>query len=330
MNTPNVSEALLKIAGYPMGKTVRSYIMLPEQYYSGDQVLDISSQLRLNFIDFFSHFCEQTNPTSSAQLTQLVDELVAMDLPQLSIKIYESHLALWDETDFQGIFALGIAHMLMGEHVRALEFFASAQKILPEEPAPYVNAALITMQQNNFEAALAWCDAGLKVDKNNFRLWQIYAEITFSENTAEFLDHIKTKSEGLDSWMGLSLWMSQNEHLNNQERVFVFKQLFDSGELDPAFLVEYSAVLGAASEYAEIPALIWRAKSAGKQLPWQLHLHCAQAYLGMNQAENARAQIILAGQIPDLPDSAKTVIAELNNEIETLLKSNSEIEQHPI
>ncbi len=95
---------------------------------------------------------------------------------------------------------------------------------------------------------------------------------------------------------------------------------FNAGARDDEFLVEYTAALGLAEQFEKIPQVLWRLENMEKKtLHWKLFAHGAQAFLAMNQQEQASDLIKKAARSPHIP-------AKIIEDLQRVY--DAELEQH--
>jgi hypothetical protein len=70
-----------------------------------------------------------------------------------------------------------------------------------------------------------------------------------------------------------------------------------------------------AGDYARIPPLVWQAERlAQKGLPWQLHVHAAQAQLALGAVDEARKQLAKARTAEHVPPQIEAMLDDLARE----------------
>ncbi|MCX6123383.1 MAG: hypothetical protein NTV34_01330, partial [Proteobacteria bacterium] len=214
---------------------------------------------------------------------------------------------------------LGNACMLTGELARAEGCFTEAQKIVPEEPAPYVNLAQIYAEDQHFDTALTWCLAGLDADKNFLRLWELLAWIYQQLDFASAREKIRAQAALRQSWAGASLavdlFAASEDEPDGRAKMLALDPFYLEGLRDVDFLVEYTAALGLAGHYDRIPTVLWQVESqATSGLPWQLYFHTIQAYLGLGRDDEALALIERTAKIDGVPPQIRTQLDGLRAE----------------
>jgi tetratricopeptide (TPR) repeat protein len=254
------------------------------------------------------------------ELVDLLDELVTMALPNAALQLADEYPDVKHAQDFRAQLALGIAAMLAGDHQFAEAQFRHAQELIPEEPAPYVNLVQMFMNQDRMDEAELWCLAGLDAEPNHFALWDLLA-LLLREKHGEYMpDTLLGLAEKRCSWAGLSLAANLTTTGDRYLKAGVLEKLYHQGERDPQFLIELTGAYGIAGDFNKIPPVIWQAESLNtKGLPWQLHVHAAQALLSLNQPEDAMRHLEKGLIAEGLPDEARAALAELKDETKTLL-----------
>jgi hypothetical protein len=299
-------------SAYPMGPNVRIWLGISREVDLGKHRNRPGQEERLGFSDFLLHSIEHgegQHPLDENQLVDLVDELVAMDLPLVALKLIDAFPNLWHRNHFRGALAEGIAAMQVEDLERAEISFRVAQGLVPAEPAPYVNLVQIMIFQDRLADARTWCQAGLTAEPNNFNLWDLMADIA-SREKAEFSHHdIIEAAKQFDSWAGYSMAADLDPDANSQTKAAHLDPFYNHGERSSDFLIEYTGALGAAGHFEKIPQIIWQAeKFASDPIPWKLHLHGAQAHLAMNQLDRFAAMIEILRKKPGVPAE---IISEL-------------------
>lgn len=292
-----------------MGPKLRAYIGIPDSDYSG--TVDPNEA----FADQLLRHVQTAGIANSGLLADLIDELVTMDQPQAVLGLAARFPTLVDPADFRVQLSLGVAGMLAGDHDYAEERFRVAQSILPDEPAPYVNLVQILMHQERHQEAEVWAEAGLDADRNNTRLWDLLTRLL----TPAFGDYvaaeIQRRADRRDSWAGLALSADLTTTGDRYHKLNLLERLHFQGEREPAFLIELTAAYGVAGDYEKIPQLVWQAERLSqKGLPWQLHVHAAQAQLALGKIPEARSQLDKARRADLVPQGVEPMLDELARE----------------
>lgn len=298
---------------YPMGPTVRRYLGIEDQQYRG--ATQPGNQRDEDFEAFMSQFI-QRNPIESPNMAvDMVEEFCGMGQPYLALvvaSVFDDEIL---DQEFRWHFALGNAAHMAGDYELAENYWMDAHRCVPEEPAPYVNLAELLFHQQRDEDALRWALEGLNIDTNNYRLWETIAAIQQEKYGNLVGEKIQELATARGSWAGISLaamLIAPEDQLLRAQRL---QELYDSGQRDGSFLVEFTAALGVALQYEKIPPIIWLAEKDGKNpLPWQLYAHGGQAQLALDEKKGAKIWIDKALQSPDLPDHARPELEELSKE----------------
>lgn len=300
---------------YPTGPHLKTYL----ERVVGDH---LDRRTGDDFSGFITDVFTASPPSAHDEAADLVDELVAMDLPNAALALAALCPFLSDSRDFRVPFALGVAAMLTAKLDRARQYFAWAHELAPAEPAPYVNLAMIGAQVGDQDAALDWCQRGLSGEPNHPKLWEILGAQwvqTFGEDEAA--RRLSALSSTLGSWSGASLAASLVPSADPRDRTNLLLPFYERGERSDDFLVELTAGLGIAGEYDRLLAVIAEAeerRGRGAELPWQLHVHAAQALVGLSSAANlaaADSRLARALADPNLPPNAKAALASFAEEI---------------
>ncbi len=91
---------------------------------------------------------------------------------------------------------------------------------------------------------------------------------------------------------------------------------YNEGLRDHDFLIEYTAVLGMAGQYERIPAIIWQIeKQATSGLPWELHMHALQAFMGLGRDDQAREAVEKIAKLDGVPPQARAALEALRQEL---------------
>lgn len=282
-------------AHYPMGPKLRLYLGISEADYRGDSEPRCEVADKVQFVDYIDKFYDETPAEDEAQLVDLLDELIAMDLPDGVLRLWHKGRELWTGDDFRGQLAVGIAAMLRGDLEIAEAALVAAQKLLPQEPAPYINLGQIYQAQERWDEALLWLEAGLEVDPNSLRLWDEIALALRAKHGEFFPELLMQLAERRSSWAGLALAADVLPSTDPGLKLKLLKQVGAGLENDAQYLIELTAAMGQAEDYAAIPTLVWRAeRESSSPLPWQLYLHAAQAQVALGHNAEAHAQITKA------------------------------------
>lgn len=304
-------------SGLAMGPKLRTWLGITEADYRGEEAGERSDADAQGFTDFVLAWADQEPLEDEAMLVDLLDELVSMDLPEAVLRLCDKGKALWSDSDFRGQLAVGIAAMLKGDLELAEAYFVKAQALLPSEPAPYVNLVQIFLHQERTDEALTWCLAGLDADRNNLRLWDLLAATLQDQHDEYFPEELLKVAQSRRAWAGLALAADVSGTADKFFKLNLLQGIYDEGERDSIFLVEFTAALGIAGELEKIPTIVWQAeKAASSALPWQLYVHAAQAQLGLGRAQEARAQLSKAKRQTNLDEQGQQALNELASMID--------------
>jgi tetratricopeptide (TPR) repeat protein len=298
---------------------MREWLGVAASDYCGERTENPSAEQVATFSEWVVTHMEDSTPKDADHLTDLLEELVGMNVPLLAMKLADAYPHLFPHDDFRANLHLGNAAMLVGDLAKAEIAFMTAQKIVPEEPAPYINLTQIYCHDGALKQAKDWCLAGLDAESDNTRLWELLAWIeqtapgSSHESTAKAIaDHAKT----LNSWAGTSLACDLLNAEDPLTKLAALETFWDEGLRDEEFLIEWTAVLGMAGRYDRIPAIVWQAeKAASNQLPWQLMAHLAQSYLGLGRDAEALTTLDKLLRFKGLPDVAHQSIQAMQLEI---------------
>lgn len=253
------------------------------------------------------------------QLTDLLDELLTMDMPHYVLKAIDQHPDIWLRASFRGANIEGIASLLVAELERAKECFYLAQEIMPLEPGPYVNLSQIFQHEGLWEESYEWLKAGLEVDKNHFPSWELVAKY-FHQVSAEPLSALRELAEKLDSWVGFSLLLELDPVRDAIKKVEIFSRYYQKGLRSDEFLIDYTAALGMAGDYTKIGPVAWELEQVmQKPVPWKLRIHELQAILAMGEKEafikEAKAKIVQKIFPGRIEEELKAMIDEVELEL---------------
>ena len=304
------------IRSYPMGPALRQWIGLSDAEYLGTDAQTPTSAEEDAFSTWVLDLASDQPIVLIEQFTNVIEELVGMHLAATALKLVGYFPDLVDDNDFRTQFQIGNASMIAGDLELAEISFRRAQEIIPEDTAPYVNLTQIYYHQNRDEEARAWCMSGLDADLNHARLWEQLAVLEIADHGAEAgASRILELSKARGSWAGLSLACDMAAPENPEMKLAHLEPLYYQGLRDKTFLIELTAVMGAAGKYEQIAPVVWQAEKLGTSpLPWQLWMHAAQAQLGLGKGDLCREYLTKVQNIPDLPESVPPVIAQLMQE----------------
>ncbi len=286
-----------------MGPVTRRYLNIADADYQGDNSPAPSESELTFFQEAMISMCEKQKPTSSSVFTELLEEWMNMGLSKAAIILFETYVDEFSaDSDFNALQAAGNCYMMESDLDEAIEKLIDAHELEPKEISPLVNIAQIYYAQHNDEKAYEWALAGLRLEPNYSRLWELVASI-FMEKTKEGLsDKIKDLAVELNSYAGLSLAAYLANDKDALLRAQYLELAYDNGIRDEEFLVEYTAALGMAQQYEKIPSIIWNLENVEKKaVSWKLWSHVAQAQLAMEQFERADEVIMKLESIEDTP-----------------------------
>lgn len=299
-------------AHYPMGPSLRAYLKIDDRAYLGEKSPQPSELESERFsealIDYFSAMPIET----TSQWIDVVEELTAMSLSRVAIFLAEEDFREEANTDYRSLLAIGCSYMLEERFDASIAYFQKAQAAEPEEPASYVNIASVYYAQSQDQRAKEWILAGLDIDPNHKRLWEILASILLHANKESAGQDLRAIAETKQSYLGLSLAADLLEPQDQMFKAELLDDLYASlAEPDGEFLVEYTAALGMAQRFESIPAVVWKAqKIAGTKLPWKLHAHALQANLAMEKIDEASACLEQLKRCDDAPEDTVKELAE--------------------
>jgi len=324
MTSTTSTSSLDRFLAYPMGPRLRAYLGIHDDQYLGSE-----SQREPSEAQAFTKFLRDFQPQTAADASQtpeaivdLFDELVSMDLPEAVLHLASRYDEALFVHDFRAQLALGVAAMLTDQQAQAEIHLRLAQELLPAEPAPYINLAQVLLTQERLEEAEAWTLGGLDAEPNNFTLWDLMAEIMRERHGEYMPDTLMLLATKRCSWAGLSLAANLTSTGDRYLKATLLETLHQQGERDPLFLVELTGAYGIASEFNKIPPLVWQAeRSTTKTLPWQLHVHCAQAQISLGQGAPALEQLTKAEADLMLPEEARQALQELKEEATALVQA---------
>lgn len=313
----------LHVSHYPMGPKMRTLLEISADRYQGDLAPLASEKQREQFCKVVEERV-RAGTHSETELTDLIDEMIAMDLPELVMAISDCKPALRAHKDFRCQLSLGVAGMLTENFDFAEESLRAAQEILPAEPAPYINIVQILMAQSRLDEAVVWCESGLEAEPNNYALWELITRIREITDGTQFPELIMRLATRFNSWAGMALAASLSSTGDRYLKVNLLEKLYAQGERDQQFLIEYTAALGVAGDMEKIPQIIWLEETASSnpQISWQLYLHAAQAYLAMDRFKECLQYVEKTEARKYIPDEAIAAITELKNEATEGLKNS--------
>ena len=189
-----------------------------------------------------------------------------MGLSKAAIIMYESYIEDFDaDSDYRALQAAGNSYMMEADLEEALDKLINAHELEPKELSPLVNIAQIYYAQHNDEKAYEWAVAGLRLEPNYGRLWELIASVFMEQSKEGVSDKVKELSVELNSFAGLSLAAYLADEKDALLRAQYLEIAYDNGIRDEEFLVEYTAALGMSQQYEKIPTIIWNLETVEKK-----------------------------------------------------------------
>lgn len=305
-------------AHYPMGPNLRRYLDISDQNYQGEQQPRPDDETAMQFAEALIPVFAKQPVQDFYEWVDLLEELTAMGLaPTVRFLAEEDYRELADQ-DFRAQLAIGSAYMLAGEDNLALQFLLKAHELEPSELAPYVNIASIHYAFERDQDARLWAEAGLQVDNNNQRLWEVLASVLLHQDRQAAAEHLKAYAESINSYLGLSLAADIIDPNDALLKAQYLESIYASDQFDAEFLVEYTAALGSAQQFEKIPSVVWKAERIGGiSIPWKVYAHGAQAYLAQDNYEGANGFIKNLKAIPDAPKELIEQLEQVSRELES-------------
>ncbi len=287
---------------FPMGPWTRAYLGISDEIYRGDSMPAATPERVAAFGGFLVDFFQDHKPDSQAQFVDLLEEWTSMGQSGAVVQLAEKYSEFPIDGDFRACLALGSSLMLESELDEAATLLRQAQGLEPNELAPYVNLTSIYFAMEQDQEALKWADRALAIDHTNPRIWEIVASIYMYEDRATAGERVRVKAEAINSYAGLSLAAELIDPTDRLLKAQLLGDAFNAGARDDEFLIEYTAALGLAQQFEKIPQILWRLENMEKKtLHWKLYSHGAQAFLAMNQTEQADQLIKKAARSPHIP-----------------------------
>jgi len=323
------TTALARWATYPMGPKLRDYLGIGATEYRGGEASTTGVENSAELTDFLRTYHPTAKVLPPDAVVDLMDELVSMDLARAVLDLADHYPETSTASDFRAQLSLAVAAMLTGDLANSEARFRTAQELLPEEPAPYVNLAQIMLTQNRLAEAELWTLAGLDAEPNNLNLWDLIAVILREVHGEYMPDRLMALADKRCAWAGLSLAANLTTTGDRYLKATLLERLYSQGERDPQFLVELTGAHGVAGDFGKIPPLVWQAERlATKGVPWQLHIHCAQAQLALNEAQAALSQLAKAKTDASMPPEARAAVSELEEEAAAQLRGDDQATHH--
>ncbi len=300
----SASDNFANWSHFPMGPQLRRYLGITESEYTGHQTDRPSDEEHSLFRHELEHLISKQAPADQKEFVDLLEELTAMGLSSVVVKLADTYPQYALDSDFRACLALGSALMMESELDEAIVLLRQAHALAPMEAAPCANLAAIYYALEQDQEALQWADAGLQVDANNVRLWELIASIYLIEDKATAADRLRSKAEQCHAYAGYSLAAELMDPNDKLLKAQLLEEAYSAGIRDDEFLIEYTAALGLAQQFEKIPQLVWRLEHMEKKaVHWKLYVHAAQAYLALDQNEQAQQMIRLAENTPGVSAS---------------------------
>jgi hypothetical protein len=249
----------------------------------------ISEQEQEAFTHHLVEVIKSQAPQDHEQEVTLLEEFVAMGLPQLALTLADTYSITERNQDFRSNLAVGAALMLGGKAQDAESFFLRATELRPDEIAPYVNLTTVYYALEADDDAREWCLAGLRLEPNHARLWELLYSLEYQRDSGRYIPALKELAEDLGSYRGLSLVAHLTDAQDHRLRAEYLETLYRQGHRDDYFLIEYTAALGLALDYQKITTIVWeRVQLSDKPISWQLIAHGIQAHLAAEEIDQAK------------------------------------------
>lgn len=289
---------------YPMGPTLRRYLEIPASEYRGDQNETPNEDLGSQFQAWLLEYLPLNKPASPSETTDLLEELTSMGMSRASIELFKLYPFDSAQNDYRTMTYLGSSHMMEAELEQAQEYFAKAQELEPGEISPYINMAMIHYSLSLDDDAALWARAGLQVEPNHQKLWEIIASVYLTKDKFTAGQKVQDIASEFNSYAGFSLaaeLLNQGDFLLKAQ---LLEKPFESGVRDEDYLIEYSAALGLAQQFEKIPGILWQLEQLeGKKASWKFLVHVAQAFFALEQESEAKEIIARLEKNPETPQS---------------------------
>lgn len=305
---------------FPMGPNLRTYLQLGDAY-AGESTPRREPEDEARLTTYLrTHHDNNIVRLTGAQVVDLADELVTMDLPVAALELALRRPDDFPAHDFRAQLTLGVAAMLTGDLVASEAALRKAQAAMPEEPAPYVNLTQIFRSLGRIDEAEVWCLAGMDAEPNNLRLWDLLAGL-YQTRFGEYLpEELLRVAEKRAAWAGLALAADLTTTGDRYFKANLLERLYAQGERDHQFLIELTGAYGVAGQFDRIPPLVWQAERAStKRLPWQLTMHGAQAQLALGLGTECLDWLAKLSTDSTLPVEARSALDDLKKEAEELV-----------
>ncbi|MGE0172929.1 MAG: hypothetical protein AB7T49_09095 [Oligoflexales bacterium] len=209
---------------------------------------------------------------------KLLEELTLMKLGKPVLHLCQTYKNYPVEEDFRTLLFVASAKMLESDFAGAAQLFITANKLEPGEASPAINLSKIYWKLNDLEASLDWAYRSLELVPNHAHVWKTVADIFRStgRNLAELYDH----AVRINSFIGVSLYAHLALGGDALKKAELYDAIYQKGERDPNFLIDYTGTLGAANRLGDVVTVTTDAIKRNENA-WQLFIHAAQASLSM-------------------------------------------------
>lgn len=245
-------------------------------------------------LDEVRNAISKQQPLDPSLWDDVLEELILMNLPAYALALKGDYLDAGPPS-FRGLLALGSAGMMAGQTEMAEDLLVEANRLVPEEPAPYTNISLINMLDGDFAAAKPWIEEGLRTNPGHMRLWSLAASWLASPEAGsddEKRSWIAKLATSTRSWQGALLARRHAGDLSPEGALAELEPFFYEGLVEPDFLIEFTAQLGLSGQYERIPQVLWQVEGTQggpSGVPWQVYVHAVQAHLAAGQEAEGRA-----------------------------------------
>ncbi len=314
----NISQKEQKLLdSYSKGPNLCRFLGLGDDSESNAET---TSSQKNDFAKLLENYISENPLNSASEFSAICEELVKMDLAPVGLYLRKQNSNISIDEDFKSLLSYGSAAMMEGDFATAEDSFVKAQKLEPAELAPYINMTrILTGNADRSDECMLWATAALKLDANAAEIWDsiyvLFESLYANSSGEELLKLAKEKS----SWMGCLLAGQLLAPEDAMFRAELLEDLYRQGLDDSTFLIELTAALGSAMQYDKIPPIIWRAEkvtgAAFTRLPWQLYVHAAQAYLGLENKTQAGYMLKKALSDRSISPEAKGQLEVLANEL---------------
>lgn len=301
---------------YPMGPTLQAYLGIADEDYVG-RTAKPSPERDDDFREFFSAFLHDHPIDQPDMGVGIMEELNLMDLPDMAFAVFDQTFGPDEaEKSYDISMAAGTTLFMLGEAARGESYFLAAHELAPDDVGPMVNLAQIGYACGRDDEALEWIEAGLALNKNHQKLWELLASLKMAAVAGDdgptdvrapvftgTYKELMAKGFQMNSYLGVALacdlLYGDAPELKQKE----LAKLYDSGVRDPYFLVEYTAILGECQQYQQLVQVVWQAMSdQGASLAWQVLAHGAQGHLAMTNKEEAEKLYDALKKRDDVPE----------------------------